>query len=82
VPGGWYSAPWWKTALVAGASGVGGMLLADAIFDGFHPHGPGGFGPGFGDFGGTGPFRHECAPRPGGGGVRPGRSSPRCAVVS
>ncbi|MDF3147303.1 MULTISPECIES: hypothetical protein [unclassified Streptomyces] len=23
VPGGWYSTPWWKTALVAGAAGVG-----------------------------------------------------------
>ncbi|MEU9327470.1 hypothetical protein AB0D91_27265 [Streptomyces canus] len=28
VPGGWYSRPWWKTALVAGAAGAGG----DAIF--------------------------------------------------
>ncbi|WP_406445169.1 hypothetical protein OHB14_39445 [Streptomyces sp. NBC_01613] len=57
VPGGWYSAPWWKTALVAGAAGVGGMLLADAIFDGFHhPHGPGPGGFGAGDFGGPGPF--------------------------
>ncbi|MET9455059.1 hypothetical protein ABZY05_08210 [Streptomyces canus] len=24
VPGGWYSRPWWKTALVAGAAGSGG----------------------------------------------------------
>ncbi|MCI3276545.1 hypothetical protein [Streptomyces cylindrosporus] len=63
VPGGWYSQPWWKTALVAGAAGVGGMLLADAIFEGFHhPHGPGPGGPGgpggfgFGGFGGPGPF--------------------------
>ncbi|MCX4858742.1 hypothetical protein OG426_27735 [Streptomyces canus] len=24
VPGGWYSRPWWKTALVAGAAGAGG----------------------------------------------------------
>ncbi|MCH5671653.1 hypothetical protein [Streptomyces gilvus] len=59
VPGGWYSTPWWKTALVASAAGVGGMLLADAILDGLdHPHGPGPGGPGggagfgFGDFGG------------------------------
>ena len=64
VPGGWYSSPWWKTALVAGAAGVGGMLLVDALLDGFHggphggPHGPGGFGGGFGGFGGGpgGPF--------------------------
>lgn len=58
VPGGWYSTPWWKTALVAGAAGVGGMLLADALFDGFHHHGPGHGGPGgpggFGGFGGFG----------------------------
>ncbi|MET7573798.1 hypothetical protein ABZT04_35715 [Streptomyces sp. NPDC005492] len=55
MPGGWYSTPWWKTALVAGAAGVGGMLLADALFDGFHHHGPphGGM---FGGFGGPGPF--------------------------
>lgn len=46
VPGGWYSAPWWKTALVAGAAGAGGMLLADALFDGLHHHGPFGGGPG------------------------------------
>lgn len=64
MPGSWYSTPWWKTALVAGAAGVGGMLLADALFDGFHHHGPhGGMfgggpgGPGgFGGFGGPGPF--------------------------
>ncbi|MFJ6743838.1 hypothetical protein ACIQOU_33840 [Streptomyces sp. NPDC091279] len=54
VPGGWYSSPWWKTALVAGAAGVGGMLLADALFDGFHHHGPGGGPGGFGGFGGPG----------------------------
>jgi hypothetical protein len=64
MAGGWYSTPWWKTALVAGAAGVGGMLLADALFDGFHHHGPGGGmfgggpgGPGgFGGFGGLGGF--------------------------
>lgn len=62
VPGGWYSAPWWKTALVAGAAGVGGILLADVLLGGFH-HGPGpgfGHGPmgpgGPGGFGGPGPF--------------------------
>ncbi|MFJ9895111.1 hypothetical protein ACIQPR_17505 [Streptomyces sp. NPDC091280] len=64
MPGGWYPTPWWKTALVAGAAGVGGMLLADALLDGFHHHGPGGGmfgggpgGPGgFGGFGGPGGF--------------------------
>ena len=34
VPGGWYSEPWWKTALVAGAWGVGSFLLFDALFSG------------------------------------------------
>ncbi|WP_237557648.1 MULTISPECIES: hypothetical protein [Streptomyces] len=51
VLGGWYSGPWWKTGLVAGAAGAGGMLLADALSDGlpegFHQHGPDG-----GPFGG------------------------------
>lgn len=32
VPGGWYSEPWWKTALVAGATTVGTMMLFDALF--------------------------------------------------
>ncbi|MBK3566434.1 hypothetical protein [Streptomyces sp. MBT62] len=59
MPGGWYTTPWWKTALVAGAAGVGGMLLADALLDGFHHHGPGGGM--FGGFGGPGP-----GPGPGG----------------
>lgn len=34
VPGGWYSEPWWKPALVAGAWGVGSMLLFSAMFSG------------------------------------------------
>jgi hypothetical protein len=34
VPAGWYSEPWWKTALVAGAWGVGSFLLFDALFNG------------------------------------------------
>ncbi|MEV6771768.1 DUF1542 domain-containing protein [Nocardia sp. NPDC051030] len=34
VPAGWYSEPWWKTALVAGAWGIGSVLLFDALFDG------------------------------------------------
>ncbi|HTJ38071.1 MAG TPA: hypothetical protein VL738_32955 [Dactylosporangium sp.] len=40
VPSGWYSEPWWKTALVAGAWGIGSVLVFDALFD-----------PGFGDHG-------------------------------
>ena len=31
VPGGWYSEPWWKTALVAGAWGLGGALIFNAL---------------------------------------------------
>jgi hypothetical protein len=34
VPAGWYSEPWWKTALIAGAWGVGSFLLFDALFSG------------------------------------------------
>lgn len=50
VPAGWYNTPWWKTALVAGAAGAGGMLLMDALF------GAGGFGSdmGIGGFDGGG----------------------------
>lgn len=43
VPAGWYSTPWWKTALVAGAAGMGGALLMDTLLDGFHHHGGGFF---------------------------------------
>ena len=32
VPSGWYSEPWWRTALVAGAWGVGSFLIFDALF--------------------------------------------------
>ncbi len=32
VPAGWYSTPWWKTALIGGAAGVGSMLVLDALF--------------------------------------------------
>jgi hypothetical protein len=32
VPAGWYSEPWWKTALVAGAGAVGTLLIFDALF--------------------------------------------------
>lgn len=34
VPQGWYSEPWWKTALVAGAWGLGSVLVFSALFDG------------------------------------------------
>ncbi|MFI6328786.1 hypothetical protein ACIBBG_10890 [Micromonospora chersina] len=32
VPAGWYSTPWWKTALGTGAGVLGGILIADALF--------------------------------------------------
>ncbi|MGW3473679.1 hypothetical protein ACWDKQ_35765 [Saccharopolyspora sp. NPDC000995] len=34
VPQGWYSEPWWKPALVAGAWGVGSFVLMSALFGG------------------------------------------------
>ncbi|MDY6810676.1 MAG: DUF1542 domain-containing protein [Actinomycetota bacterium] len=34
VPAGWYSEPWWKPALVAGAWGIGSMFLFSALFSG------------------------------------------------
>jgi uncharacterized membrane protein YgcG len=43
VPAGWYSEPWWKTALVAGAWGIGGALVFDALL-----------APSWGDYGGYG----------------------------
>lgn len=36
VPQGWYSEPWWKPALVAGAWGLGSVLLFDAMFSGMY----------------------------------------------
>jgi uncharacterized membrane protein YgcG len=36
VPRGWYSEPWWRPALTAGAWGVGSFLLFDAMFSGMH----------------------------------------------
>ncbi|QEN17119.1 DUF1542 domain-containing protein [Mycolicibacterium sp. ELW1] len=50
VPAGWYSEPWWKTALVAGAWGVGSVLLFDALFSGMNgvDYGASGFENGFG----------------------------------
>jgi len=53
VPGGYYSQPFWKTALIGGAAGLGGLLVADALFDAVRgPFGGGMFGGGFGYGGG------------------------------
>lgn len=51
VPAGWYSEPWWKPALVAGAWGLGSVLLFDALFSGMHgvDYGAQGFEAGYGD---------------------------------
>jgi hypothetical protein len=51
VPSGWYSEPWWKPALVAGAWGLGSVLLFDAMFSGMHgvDYGAQGFESGYGD---------------------------------
>jgi hypothetical protein len=46
VPGGWYSEPWWRTALGAGAGVFGGLLLFDALSGGFNA---GGYDQGFQD---------------------------------
>ncbi|WP_111765939.1 hypothetical protein [Nakamurella deserti] len=64
VPRGWYSEPWWKPALVAGAWGVGAFMLTSALFggmagnayadgyaDGASDGGDGGAGDGGGDAG-------------------------------
>ena len=50
VPAGWYSEPWWKPALVAGAWGLGSVLLFDALFSGMSGVGydAAGFESGFG----------------------------------
>jgi uncharacterized membrane protein YgcG len=34
VPRGWYSEPWWRPALVAGAWGIGSALLFSSLFSG------------------------------------------------
>lgn len=39
VPAGWYSEPWWKPALIAGAWGIGSVLLFDSLFSGMHGSG-------------------------------------------
>lgn len=51
VPAGWYSEPWWKTALVAGAWGIGSVLLFDALFSGMSgvAYGAAGFENGYGE---------------------------------
>ncbi len=46
VPGGWYSQPFWKTALIGGAAGIGGLLVADALFDAVRGPFYGGWGAG------------------------------------
>jgi hypothetical protein len=35
VPAGWYSEPWWRSALSTGAGVFGGLLLFDALSGGF-----------------------------------------------
>lgn len=65
VPRGWYSEPWWRPALVAGAWGVGSALLFSSMFggmagsayqdgfaDGVAADGGGDVGDGGGDVGG------------------------------
>ncbi|MGA6204328.1 DUF1542 domain-containing protein [Nocardia testacea] len=51
VPAGWYSEPWWKPAMVAGAWGVGSALLFTSLFSGMAGVGYGaeGFEQGFGE---------------------------------
>jgi hypothetical protein len=39
VPAGWYSDPWWKTALASGAGVVGGLVLFDVLAGGFGGYG-------------------------------------------
>jgi hypothetical protein len=43
MPAGWYSTPWWKTALAAGAGTIGGMMILDTLFGHHHGGGPGMF---------------------------------------
>ncbi|MGW1738192.1 DUF1542 domain-containing protein [Nocardia sp. NPDC001965] len=51
VPAGWYSEPWWRPALVAGAWGVGSALLFSSLFSGMAGVGYGaeGFESGYGE---------------------------------
>ena len=50
VPAGWYSEPWWKSALRTGAWTMGSVLLFDAMFSGMHgvAYGASGFENGYG----------------------------------
>ena len=56
VPRGWYSEPWWKPALVAGAWGVGTYLVASTLFAGMAGVGSynAGYDAGMADAGGEG----------------------------
>ena len=47
VPAGWYSTPWWKTALGTGAGVLGGLLIFDALFS--PAFGDTGYGDGYQD---------------------------------
>lgn len=49
VPRGWYSEPWWKPALVAGAWGVGSALLFTSLFSGMSGVGDAAYADGFSD---------------------------------
>ncbi|MDQ4116115.1 MAG: hypothetical protein M3235_04055 [Actinomycetota bacterium] len=49
VPRGWYSEPWWKPALVAGAWGVGSALLFTSLFSGMSGVGEAAYADGFAD---------------------------------
>jgi len=51
VPAGWYSEPWWKPALVAGAWGMGSVLLFSTMFAGMAgvPYDAQAFADGYGD---------------------------------
>ena len=81
VPGGWYSQPWWKPALVAGAWGVGTYLVASALFSGMDGMGGdysydnaggfdgGGYDNGGGGFDGGGGYDNGGGGFEGGGGL-------------
>ncbi|MBF6211670.1 DUF1542 domain-containing protein [Nocardia puris] len=51
VPAGWYSEPWWRPALIAGAWGVGSALLFTSLFAGMSgvAYGAQGFESGYGE---------------------------------
>jgi hypothetical protein len=49
VPRGWYSEPWWKPALVAGAWGIGSALLFSSLFSGMSGVGDAAYADGFSD---------------------------------